>query len=379
MSEGVIRVVVWSTGGIGSIAVRAVAENPGTDLVGVWVHSPDKAGRDAGEIVGIGPIGVIATNDADALIALRPDCVVYAANGPERDAAAVPDYVRLLEAGINVVTTTVNRLIYPEAFEPEAWREQLTTAAAAGGASMYASGIEPGFAADHLVLMLATQSKSITEIRASEIALYDDYPVVDTMMDAMGFGRPLDYTPYLAYPGAIAFQWGPGLRLIAHGLGLKIDEIREKFDRVATDRDLHVAFGTAEAGTCGALRTQAIAVIDGREAITIEHVNRLAPDLGLEWGDRVTSPIYQVRITGEPDIACDMTASLRDPQASGSEMEAGAGAMVSTAMRVVNAIPYVVQAKPGLLTALDLPLTLPRHALVRQRDSRFRSKGNPGP
>ena len=269
MSEGVIRVVVWSTGGIGSIAVRAVAENPGTDLVGVWVHSPDKAGRDAGEIVGIGPIGVIATNDADALIALRPDCVVYAANGPERDAAAVPDYVRLLEAGINVVTTTVNRLIYPEAFEPEAWREQLTTAAAAGGASMYASGIEPGFAADHLVLMLATQSKSITEIRASEIALYDDYPVVETMMDAMGFGRPLDYTPYLAYPGAIAFQWGPGLRLVAHGLGLKIDEIREKFDRVATDRDLHVAFGTAEAGTCGALRTQAIAVIDGREAITI--------------------------------------------------------------------------------------------------------------
>ena len=201
-----------------SAAIRVIAERPDIqdklradrDLIPGFLEEtlrlespvPDKAGRDAGEIVGIGPIGVIATNDADALIALRPDCVVYAANGPERDAAAVPDYVRLLEAGINVVTTTVNRLIYPEAFEPEAWREQLTTAAAAGGASMYASGIEPGFAADHLVLMLATQSKSITEIRASEIALYDDYPVVDTMMDAMGFGRPLDYTPYLAYPGA---------------------------------------------------------------------------------------------------------------------------------------------------------------------------------
>ena len=87
--DRVFRVAVWSTGGIGSIAVRAVAENPGTELVGVWVHSPDKAGRDAGEIVGIGPIGVTATDDADALIALRPDCVVYAANGPERDAAAV--------------------------------------------------------------------------------------------------------------------------------------------------------------------------------------------------------------------------------------------------------------------------------------------------
>jgi hypothetical protein len=363
MSSSAIRVVVWSTGGIGSIAVRAVAENPGTDLVGVWVHSPQKAGRDAGELVGIGPIGVTTTNDADELIALQPECVVYAAAGPERDAAAVPDYVKLLEAGINVVTTTVNRLIYPPTFEPDSWREQLTRAATAGGASLYASGIEPGFAADHLVLMLATQSKTITSIHASEIALYDDYPVVDTMMDAMGFGRPLDYVPLLAYPGTIAFQWGPGLRLIAHGLGLQIDEIRENFDRVATDRDLDVAFGTAEAGTCGALRTQAIAVIDGREAITIEHVNRLAPDLGLEWAEEMTKPVYRIRIEGEPDIACDMTASLREPKASGSPMESGAGAMVSTAMRVVNAIPYVVGAKPGLLSALDLPLTLPRHVL----------------
>jgi len=363
MSSSAIRVVVWSTGGIGSIAVRAVAENPGTDLVGVWVHSPEKAGRDAGELVGIGPIGVITTNDADELIALQPECVVYAAAGPERDAAAIPDYVKLLEAGINVVTTTVNRLIYPPTFEPDSWREQLTRAATAGGASLYASGIEPGFAADHLVLMLATQSKTITSIHASEIALYDDYPVVDTMMDAMGFGRPLDYVPLLAYPGTIAFQWGPGLRLIAHGLGLQIDEIRENFDRVATDRDLRVAFGTAEAGTCGALRTQAIAVIDGREAITIEHVNRLAPDLGLEWAEEMTKPVYRIRIEGEPDIACDMTASLREPKASGSPMDSGAGAMVSTAMRVVNAIPYVVGAKAGLLSALDLPLTLPRHVL----------------
>jgi 2,4-diaminopentanoate dehydrogenase len=358
-----LRVVVWSTGGIGSISVRAVAGNPDTDLVGVWVHAQDKVGRDAGELVGIGPIGVTTTNDADELISLRPDCVVYAASGPQRDAAAVPDYVRMLEAGINVVTTTVNRLIYPPAFEPDVWREQLTQAAAAGGASLYASGIEPGFAADHLVLMLATQSKSITKIHASEIALYDDYPVVDTMMDAMGFGRPLDYVPMLAYPGTIAFQWGPGLRLIAHGLGLQIDEIRERFDRVATDRDLHVAFGTAAAGTCGALRTQAVAVIDGREMITIEHVNRLAPDLGLEWGEGAKNPVYRIRIEGEPDIACDMTTSLQEPKGSGSDMDAGAGAMVSTAMRVVNAIPYVVDAKPGLLSALDLPLTLPRHVL----------------
>jgi hypothetical protein len=365
VDEGhVHRVIVWSTGGIGSIAVRAVAENPSTELVGVWVHSADKAGRDAGQIVGIDPIGVIATNDADELIALRPDCVVYAAAGPERDAAAIPDYVRLLESGINVVTTTVNRLIYPPTFEPDAWRDQLNDAATAGGSSLYASGIEPGFAADHLVLMLTTQSKKIRSIKASEVALYDDYPVTDTMMEGMGFGQPLDYVPMLATPGAIGFQWGPGLRLIAHGLGWEIDEIRENFDRVATDRDLHVAFGTAKAGTCGALRTQAIAVVGGREVITIEHVNKLALDLAPEWGKGGENPVYRVRIEGEPDISCDMTASLADPSSVGSDMSAGAGAMVSTAMRVVNAIPHVVAAKPGLLSALDLPLTIPRNSLA---------------
>lgn len=363
MPEGPLRVVVWSTGGIGAIAVRAVAENPTTDLVGVWVHSPDKSGRDAGEIVGIGPIDVPATHDADELIALRPDCVVYAAAGPERDAAAVPDYVHLLEAGINVVTTTVHRLIHPPSFQPDSWREQLERAAATGGASLYASGIEPGFAADHLVLMLTTQSKKIQSIHASEIALYDDYPVVETMVDAMGFGRPLDYVPLLANPGVIGFQWGPGLHLIAHGLGWVIDEIRENFDRVATDRDLHVAFGTAEAGTCGALRTQAIAVIDGRETITIEHVNRLASDLAPQWGDGSDKPVYRIHIEGEPDISCEMSATLANPEAAGSTMTSGAGAMVATAMRVVNAIPYVVAAEPGLLSALDLPLTLPRPAL----------------
>lgn len=356
------RVAVWSTGGIGSIAIRAVAENPDTELVGVWVHSPDKAGRDAGELVGIDPLGVAATNDVDALIALRPDCVVYAASGPERDAAAVPDHVRLLQAGINVVSTTLNRLIHPEGFEPDVWREELEQAAASGNVSLYASGIEPGFAADHLVLMMATQCKTISRIHASEIALYDDYPVVETMMDAMGFGMPLDYVPMLAYPGTIAFQWGPGLRLIAEGLGWEIDEIRENFDRVATDRDLDVAFGTAKAGTCGALRTQAIAVVEGREAITIEHVNRLAADLGPEWGEGGPNPVYRITIEGEPDVECQMTANLPDPEASGSAMTSGAGAMVSTAMRVVNAIPYVVDAKSGLLSALDLPLTLPRHA-----------------
>ena len=142
MTAGKYRVVVWATGGIGSIAIRTITNRPDLELVGVWVHSDEKVGKDAGELANGDPIGITATNDADALIALKPDCVVYAAAGPERDALAIPDYVKLLEAGLNVVTTSTTRLVNPHAYEPAEWREQLVTAAKQGQASLYASGID---------------------------------------------------------------------------------------------------------------------------------------------------------------------------------------------------------------------------------------------
>ena len=155
-----LRVVVWSTGGVGSIAVDAVRRRPDLELVGVWVHSAEKVGRDAGELAGVEPIGISATNDADELIALAPDCVVYAASGPDRDAGAVPDYLRLLEAGINVVSTSSTSLVYPPSYYSLEWRDQLEAAAKAGDASFYVSGIFPGFASDQLALLMTTQSKS---------------------------------------------------------------------------------------------------------------------------------------------------------------------------------------------------------------------------
>lgn len=363
MTEDKQRVVVWSTGGIGSIAIRAIHQRPNLDLVGVWVHSPDKDGKDAGELANGEPIGVKATSDADALIALKPDCVIYAASGPERDALAVPDYVRLLSAGINVVTTSTTRLVNPHAYEPAEWRDQLTAAAKKGKASLYASGIEPGFVADYLPLVLTTQSSRIEKIHAFEIGLYDDYGVPDIMSDALGFGRPLDYQPWISFPGAIAGEWQGQIRMVADALGVQVQEVRETFDRAVTERTLEVAMGTVQAGTCGALRMQAIGVVNGREAIVIEHVTRLAPDVAPHWPTLPDALGYRVMITGDPDIDCTMAATIRDRKKAAIEsMTSGAGAMVATAMRVVNAVPYVVAARPGLLSSVELPLTIPKYA-----------------
>src|SRR5258705_2182040 len=207
MTQGKHRVVVWSTGGIGSIAIRAIHQRPNLDLVGVWVHSPEKDAKDAGELGNGEPIGLAVTTDAEALIALKPDCVIYAASGPERDALAIPDYVKLLSAGINVVTTSTTRLVNPHSYEPVEWRDQLTAAAKVGQVSLYASGIEPGFAADYLPLVLTTQSASIEKIHSYEIGLYDDYGGADIMINGMGFGQALDFEPWVSIPGAIAGEW----------------------------------------------------------------------------------------------------------------------------------------------------------------------------
>ena len=235
-------------------------------------------------------MGLAATNDADALIALQPDCVVYAASGPQRDAGAIPDYLKLLGAGINVVSTSTTSLIYPPSYYATEWRDQLAAAAHAGGASFYASGIFPGFASDQLALLMSTQSKKIRTLTVTEIALNDHYPVADVMVNGMGFARSLDFEPMLKTPGFIEIAWKAPIHLIAAGLGVKVDEIRGTLDRELTDRDIEVAFGTIPAGTCGAVRTRAAGVVAGREAIVVEHIIRMARDVTPNWPNRIPTP-----------------------------------------------------------------------------------------
>ena len=355
-----LRVVVWGTGNIGTLSINAIRQRPGLDLVGVWAFSKQKEGCDAGELAGGAPLGIKVTNDADALIALEPDCVIYVASSPDRERGSVPEIERFLRAGINVVTTTTSRAIYPPAFEP--WRGSMDEAARAGNAAFYASGIEPGFAADHLPLLLATQSSRIRSVYAAEILLYNDYPTAHALMDGMGFGRPMDFTPGVARPGSIASSWGSSIHMMADAFGVKLEGIRETYLRSPAPRTVQVACGTIEEGTCGAVRITASGIVDGREAITVEHINRMHRDFAPEWPSGNGDCTYVVRIEGDPDIDSTMSLKLKDPPAKGTSMDAGAGPMLATAMRVVNAIPYVCSAPSGLHSALTLPLTAPRDA-----------------
>jgi hypothetical protein len=344
------RVAQWSTGNVGRHAIAGIDARPDLALVGVWVSTSDKAGRDAGELAGLGrELGVRATSDAEDILALRPDCVVYTAMADDRLVEAVDDLKRILSAGINVVSSSPVFLQYPYGVVPEELIAPIREAAAEGGASLWVNGVDPGFANDWLPLVLTGVCERIEEVRCLEILDYSTYDNRKVLFEIMGFGGQLDDIPLLLQPGILSLAWGSVVRQLAAGLGVELDEVRERYERLPAPETFEIASGTIEAGTAAALRFEVLGMRDGRPVCVLEHITRLRADLGQEWPQPSGQGCYRVEVTGEPNYTLD----LRLVGTDGDHNTAG---LKATAMRLVNAIPAVVAAPPGLLTALDLPL-----------------------
>jgi 4-hydroxy-tetrahydrodipicolinate reductase len=354
----VYRVVQFSTGNVGRHALAGIDARPDLELVGVWVSSPAKVGRDAGELAGLGrPLGVAATGDLDRLVALQPDCVVYTAQADDRPLEAVEDLARLLRAGVNVVSSAPVFLAFP-AGDLVDLAAPIRAAAKEGGVSLWVNGIDPGFANDWLPLVLTSVSERIEEIRCTEILNYATYEQPMVLFDLMGFGQPLDQTPPMLAPGTLAMAFGGVVRQLAEGLGAELDSVEESHERLAAPDTFEIASGTILQGTAAAVRFEIRGVIDGRAPIVVEHVTRLRADIGPDWPQPAGEGCYRVRISGEPTLTLDLKLLSADG-------DVNTAALKATAMRLVNAIPAVVEAAPGLLTALDLPLT-PGRGLLRR-------------
>ncbi len=346
------RVVQWSTGNVGHHALRLIAHHPDLELVGLWVHSADKVGRDAGELAGIEPLGVAATNSVDEILALQPDCVCYTATADLRPAEAIDDMARLLAAGINVVSSSVVPLIYPEHVAPD-MRRPLESACRDGESSCFTSGIDPGFANDLLPLVLTGTCEYVESVRVMEIVNYNTYAQPQVLFETMGFGQALDATPLLLVPGVLSFAWGGVLRAIAAGLDVELDDMRESHERLPAPEDIALGFGVVEAGTTAALRFQLEGLVDGRPVVVLEHVTRLDDAHAPDWPQPVGHSGYRIIVTGNPNYTLDL-------QMMGDDGDHNTAGLVGTAGRIVNAIPAVCEAKPGLLSVLDLPLVTGR-------------------
>ena len=344
------RVVQWSTGNVGRHAIAGIDARPDLELVGVWVSNPAKVGKDAGELAGLGrPLGVAATNDVEALFALRPDCVVYTAMADVRIFEALEDLATILRAGINVVSSSPVFLQYPDGVVPAQMSDPIRAAAAEGGASIFVNGIDPGFANDWLPLTLTAISERIEEVRCMEVLNYATYDQGTVLFDIMGFGRQLDDIPMLLQPGVLTMAWGSVVRQLAAGLDIELDEVQESYVRLPAPETFEVASGTIEKGTAAALRFEVRGMVGDRAAVVLEHVTRLRDDLGPDWPQPAGHGCYRVQITGEPNYTLDL-------QLLGTDGDHNTAGLKATAMRLVNAVPAVVQAPPGLLSSLDLPL-----------------------
>src|SRR3954447_25672486 len=341
-----VRVVQWTTGNVGQRSVRAVVDNPDLELVGCYAWSPDKVGRDVGELCGIDPVGVAATNDVDALLALRPDCVIY--NPMWQDPS---ELVRILESGANVVSTAA----FINGRGLGADRDPTVDAGERGGSSMFGSGISPGFVE---LLGLATAGicdriDKITIDEGSDTTLYDS-PATEL---PCGFGRPIDdpQLPGMAADGTAVF--GEAVALVADALGVELDEIVCEAEYAATTEDVVMDSWTIAAGCVAGVAASWQGRIGGLTVVELNGRWKKGQTLDRDW------PIEEghvIRVDGLPSVRVKVEYLPPPDFEATTFAEFMVLGMIMTAMPAVNAIPRVVAAPPGIITYADIPLPLPR-------------------
>jgi hypothetical protein len=332
------RVVQWATGNIGTRALRAVIEHPDMTLVGVHVHSDAKAGRDAGELCGLGPTGVTATRDIDEIVALGADCVLYMPQG-----CNVDDLCRLLESGANVVTTR-GEFHRPASLDP-AVRERVEAACARGGTSIHSTGSSPGFISEALPIVLTSLQRRLDCLTIDEFADLSSRNSPELLFGTMGFGATPDAFDRRRFGyGRVAF--GPSLEVLAEALSAPLDAVEATGDVAVARRPVSIAAGELPAGTVAAQRMVVTGLRGGRPFLRFRASWYCTTDLDPSWPLRGTG--WRLLVDGDTPLDVDIHFPVPPDQYAG--VSPG-----YTAHRAVNAVPVVCAAPPGIRTTADLP------------------------
>ena len=345
------RVVLWGTGNVGRPAIRALDAHRDVELVGAVVSNPDKVGRDVGELGGIGPTGVLATNDTTIAFADDVDAVVYTVNADFRPQETLAEVEALLRVGKNVVSTSFYPLLHPPS-APTELLQYLGAACEAGNSSVFVSGIDPGWALDILPLLLSGVCADIHEIRAQEIFNYQLYDQPDAVRDLIGFGRPLTDEPPMLWDYSLQMVWAPMIRILADGLGVTLDEVRTHVERRPLERTIDVpGMGIFEAGTQGAFRFEVQGIVDSKPLLVMEHITRIDDECATDWPLPDSGQgVHRVVVTGRPNL----TVTIHGTETG--ENGAAGGGNATAANRIVNAIPAVCAAPAGIIHPLSLPI-----------------------
>jgi 4-hydroxy-tetrahydrodipicolinate reductase len=341
------RVVQWNTGNVGKSSLKSIADNPLLELVGCFAWSPEKAGRDAGELVGIAPLGVAATNDVDALLALKPDCVVYNPMWINVD-----ELVRILSAGVNVVTTAS----FITGKNLGDGRDRLIEAAELGGSTMFGSGVSPGFA-ELLAIVSAMVCNRVDKVTVNEAADTTFYDSPETEKP-VGFGQPIDNPDLQAMAAKGTAIFAEAVQLVGDALGVELDDVRCEAEFAQTTADLEMTSWTIPAGCVAGVYISWQGILDGKTVIDLNVRWRKGQTLEPDW--KIDGDGWVIQVDGQPTVTTKV-GFLPPPYFEATTIEDFMDlGHIMVAVPAINAIPAVVAAAPGIATYADLPLTLPR-------------------
>lgn len=339
------RVIQWATGNIGTKALRGVIEHPRMELAGLWVSSPDKVGKDAGELCGLPETGIKATNSAEDLIATDADCVLYMRQGTDFD-----ELCALLASGKNVVTTRGD-FHFPGMMDP-AIRARIEEACAKGGTSIHSTGSSPGFITEALAIPLLSLQRHHGLLTIDEYADCSSRNSPDMLFRIMGFAEPMK--PFDQHRAEhMKGDFGSSLSQVAEVIGLPVDDI-EAFGELSPARsDLQIAAGKVPAGTVGAMRITITCKHQGRPILRFRANWYVTTDVEADWDLRESG--WRVATEGDTPVKVDITFPVSPEHYA--EYSPGL-----TAHRPVNAIPAVCAAAPGICTTVDLPQIVPLYS-----------------
>ncbi len=344
------RVIQWATGGVGRAAIQGIVSHPELELVGVWVHSADKVGRDAGEIADGNAVGVSATNDVDALLALEADCVLYSPVMADRKTV-----IRILESGKNVVTPL--NWFYPA---PNDVRD-LEAACQQGAVTLHGTGIHPGGITERFPLMISALSRNVRHVRAEEFSDIRSYGAPFVVGEIMLFGKTPEEAAKSAMPAMMGGGFTQSIDMIADTLGFELDaEKRARHEVSVATAVIDSPIGPIAPGRVAAQRFTWEATVRGEPVITVR-TNWFMGQENLDpaWDFGPEGERFEVEVTGDPP--CKVSFHRWHPESIEAGLERNPG-IVATAVHCVSAVPYVCRAEPGIRSYLDLPLVAGRAA-----------------
>jgi 4-hydroxy-tetrahydrodipicolinate reductase len=346
-----VRVFQVATGNVGTEMINRITNHADLELVGLHCYSADKIGRDAGEIVGLDPIGVVATGTIEELIAAKPDCVTFHGVFPDVDL-----YERILEAGINIVTTADfvtghhRNANHPHP-SGRLESEVIEAACQRGGSTFYGTGMNPGLA-QILTIAHTTDVSEIEHVLSIESVDVSCHHSVDTWVE-VGFGRSIEDP---AVPGMLEKYtrvFEDAVRLMADCFDLELDEVVFEYELGACTKDVDLGWYQLPEGSLGGCYLKYIGLVGDVPKVEMHLEWQMTPHTAPSWN---IQGCYITKITGDPYIQSKHQILPKPGTDFSSSAAFAAVGMTITGMPALNAVRSVVDAPPGVVTSADLPL-----------------------